>query len=83
MGTMTPAAKRKKPGGPIVNSRPYQWLARQEKAGKLKKFGFGSPGTPGAGIERRMDKAISPVVKRWKKKVNKAEAWASGLIRGK
>jgi len=69
MGTITPAVKRKKPRDPITSSKPYQWLVKQEQAGKLKNIGFGSPGTPGAGLERRLDKVIRPRVEKLKKKI--------------
>jgi len=65
---MTPASKRKKPRDPITGSKPYQWLVKQEQAGKLKNIGFGSPGTPGAGLGRRLDKAIGPRVEKLRKK---------------
>lgn len=71
MGTMTPAAKRKKPRDPVTSSKPYQWLAEKERKGAFKRIGMGK-GTPiGAGLDRRLDRLIGPTVERIKKKIGR------------
>ena len=66
-----PPVKRKriKRKDPITNSKPYQWLVDQERKGAFKGVGFGSKGQVGEGLERRLDKAITPRAERLRKKI--------------